>query len=97
METINAVWIHPADNVCTLLRELKRGECARYGETGRVTVSSERVPVWHKVALHIIPVGCPVIKYGCAVAVAREEIPAGGWVNEDNVSSVGAGCAETGG
>lgn len=94
MEAINAVLIHPADNVCTLLREITRGEHARYGESGCVPIRSDLVPAWHKVAIHTIPAGGPVIKYGCAVAVAREEIPAGCWVNETNVSSVGAAGAD---
>ncbi len=94
MERINAVLIHPADNVCTLLCGLNRGETARYGESGRVSIGSEQVPAWHKVAIQPIPAGSPVIKYGCVVAVAREEIPAGCWVNEENVASVGAKRAE---
>jgi hypothetical protein len=75
MERINAVLIHPADNVCTLLCGLNRGETARYGESGRVSIGSEQVPAWHKVAIQPIPAGSPVIKYGCVVAVAREDNP----------------------
>ena len=38
----------------------------------------------HKVALTDIAEGEPIIKYGCTIAIASEDIPAGSWVHTHN-------------
>ena len=45
-------------------------------------VLRERVPQAHKVALHHLPAGAPVRRYGIAIGTARADIAAGSWVHE---------------
>lgn len=47
----------------------------------------EDVARGHKIALTDIAAGQPVIKYGCVIARARTDIPAGSWVHTHNAGT----------
>lgn len=49
------------------------------------TPAVEDIPAGHKVALHDIPKGAPVRKYGEVIGVALADIPAGGHVHVHNL------------
>ena len=45
------------------------------------------IPQGHKFALASIAEGAPVIKYGCAIGVAKETIEKGTWVHTHNLKT----------
>ena len=45
-------------------------------------VTRESVPQAHKIALYDIPAGGEIIRYGVVLGYAKENIPAGSWINE---------------
>jgi altronate hydrolase len=47
----------------------------------------EAIPSGHKIAIHEMAPGTPVIKYGLPIGVARKHIPAGAWVHTHNLAS----------
>ncbi len=47
-------------------------------------VTREPIARGHKIALTDIAEGEPIIKYGCTIALASEDIPAGSWVHTHN-------------
>lgn len=74
------IHIHPSDNVAVALEDISRGETL---ETGGLT-ALEDVQRGHKIALQNIAAGEAVVKYGCAIGHAKEDIPAGAWVHVHN-------------
>ena len=77
--------IHPSDLVAVALTPLSAGAEIQAG--GQTVTLLEDIPQGHKFALSPIPAGSPVIKYGAPIGVAREDIPAGGWVHTHNVKT----------
>ena len=75
------IQIHSGDNVAVALEDITRGEAL---EMGGLT-ALEDVRRGHKIALRPIPAGGDVVKYGCVIGQAREDIPAGAWVHVHNV------------
>lgn len=73
--------INPADNVFVALRALAGGHSA-YGLTLR-----DDIPAGHKIALHNISAGEPVVKYGYPIGVASQDIPAGSHIHSHNLRS----------
>ncbi len=74
------VRIHPADNVAIVVRT--------EGLTGGTTlddglVAREAVPQSHKVALHDIAEGDPILRYGTPIGFAARAIPRGSWIREE--------------
>ncbi len=88
---MRAIRIHPSDNVAVALEEVKKGEILEIG--GARITALEDVARGHKLALTDIHADETVIKYGCAIGIAREEIPAGAWVHTHNVRT---GLSESG-
>lgn len=77
--------IHSGDNVAVALKPLVSGiSVAIDGQT--VTLACD-IPQGHKFALTDIAEGAPVIKYGCAIGVAKEPIKKGGWVHTHNLKT----------
>ena len=74
------IQIHPSDNVAVALETIAQGEAL---ETGSLT-AREEIQRGHKVALREIAAGSDVVKYGCVIGRAREDIPAGAWVHVHN-------------
>lgn len=77
--------IHEADNVAVALRPIGAGETLSAGEY-QVT-ALEEIPQGHKVALKPIAAGSDVIKYGFRIGIAKEDIPAGGWIHVHNLKT----------
>ena len=75
--------IHPRDNVAVALEDLRAGETVQL-DCGAVT-AAEDVARGHKLALRPIPAGAEIVKYGCAIGVAKADIAAGQWVHVHNV------------
>jgi galactarate dehydratase len=46
-------------------------------------VARERIPQSHKIALHRLETGQPVLRYGQTIGFANRPIPAGSWVREE--------------
>ena len=81
----NYMQIHEKDNVVVAIREIAAGEAI---ETGEAQVAAkETIPAGHKMALCDIPSGGDVIKYGCRIGHAKEEIKAGQWVHTHNLKT----------
>jgi galactarate dehydratase len=72
--------VHPADNVAIVVDHngLPAGTVFPGG-----LVLREAVPQSHKVALHDIGPGAPVLRYGTPIAFAARAIPGGAWVREE--------------
>jgi altronate hydrolase len=80
----DCVRIHPSDNVAVALRPLEPGVTpADLGVT-----AAEPIPQAHKLALEAIPAGRPIVKYGCVIGQATQDIPAGAWVHTHNVRTL---------
>ncbi len=77
---MKTVQIHPRDNVAVALEPLSRGS-----QPEGCPVLREDVPQGHKLALRDIPSGGEIVKYGCVIGFAKEDIPAGAWVHTHNV------------
>lgn len=77
--------IHEADNVAVALRPIAKGETLPAGEDQVTTL--EEIPQGHKVALKPIAAGSDVIKYGFRIGIAKEDIPAGGWIHVHNLKT----------
>jgi altronate hydrolase len=77
--------ISDRDNVATALQPLEAGQ---HLELGNAAVDvREAVPPGHKVALRSIAAGEAVIKYGSAIGLATQPIPAGAHVHTHNLAS----------
>ena len=88
------IHIHPKDNVAVALEDLPKGTAVDIEETADASsdsaatsfhvVTGEPIARGHKIALTDIAEGEPIIKYGCTIAIASEEIPSGSWVHTHN-------------
>ncbi len=77
--------IHPSDLVAVALSPLAAGTTLQVEE--QAVTLLEDIPQGHKFALEPIPADSPVIKYGAPIGVAKEDIPAGGWVHIHNIKT----------
>ena len=68
--------IHPDDLVAVALKPLDKGRTVEVA--GSMITLQEDIPQGHKVALVDIAEGQQVIKYGCSIGIAKENIPCGG-------------------
>ena len=75
--------LHPRDNVAVALEDVAQGEALSL--EGLSVTAGEKIQRGHKLALAPIPAGQSVVKYGCAIGVAKEDIPQGAWVHVHNV------------
>ena len=88
---MNVIRIHPQDNVAVALEPLPKGQSVRLG--GLTVTPLEDIQRGHKLALAGIPSGTAVIKYGCVIGYAQQDIPAGAWVHVHNMRT---GLSESG-
>ena len=77
--------VHPSDNVATLLEDAAAETVLVLG-AGELTLV-EPIRIGHKTAIHSIPEGDPVIKYGVRIGHATQPICAGNWVHLHNCAS----------
>ena len=73
------------DNVAVCLRDIACGE-AIPTESGSIAARCD-IPQFHKIALHAIVAGRPVLKYGQVIGLASADILPGDWVHVHNVES----------
>ena len=75
-----SIRVHPADNVAIVVHPegLPAGATLPDG-----LVLQENVPQSHKVALHDIPTGAPILRYGTPIGFATRSVPRGSWVREE--------------
>lgn len=79
------IQIHESDNVVVAMKEIIAGETVNVGTLQ--IVAKELIPAGHKMALCDIPKGGSVVKYGCRIGNAKEEIGAGQWVHTHNLKT----------
>lgn len=77
--------IHPDDLVAVALKLLPVGQTVEID--GCEIELKEDIPQGHKFALKDISAGSCVIKYGCSIGVAKEDIKKGAWVHVHNVKT----------
>ena len=75
--------IHPNDNVAVALVPLSANSTLNVDEAS-VTLT-EDIPRGHKFALKAIGDGSEIIKYGCPIGTAKEDISCGSWVHTHNI------------
>lgn len=71
------------DNVAVALHPVHAGETL--DANGVSVTAREDVPQGHKIALAPIRTGEAVVKYGCAIGYAQQDIAAGQWVHTHNM------------
>jgi altronate dehydratase len=83
---INALLVHPQDNVAVAIKAIKTGERI-VGVAHDALIAVADVPKNHKVALVLIPAGGRIVKYGETIGVATTEIKPGDWVHTHNLKA----------
>jgi len=79
--------IDEADDVLTVLQE-SLPETQLTLKDGRIITLVDKVPPNHKVALHDIPQGQVVLRYGAPIGYATKPIRTGEWVHIHNLDAV---------
>jgi altronate hydrolase len=81
--TVEAIYLHPQDNICVAARTLEVGQAIEAGE--HQIKLREGVRLGHKIALTTIREGEPIRKYGQVIGFAAQEIAPGAWVHSHNL------------
>jgi altronate hydrolase len=92
----DTVVLNPNDEVAIALRAISTGETVSYtaeGKEASVTVQSD-IPRGHKIMIRPVQAGEHVHKFGYSIGVAKEAIPAGGWVHTHNLKTGLSGILE---
>lgn len=77
--------VHARDNVAVALQQLNAGIVLSTSK-GEVSLPAE-VPAGHKFALTALKAGDSVIKYGYAIGVLTQDVPAGGHIHSHNLKT----------
>lgn len=77
--------IHEDDNVIVALKTIAAGETVTVD--GEKITAKEEIPAGHKMAVCDRKAGDPVIKYGCQIGLAKEEIGKGQWIHTHNIKT----------
>ncbi len=87
--TIRAFCIHAADNVATLLDDVRGAEVVRILGASSVSelTALDPIALGHKLALRDIAKGQPIVKFGVRIGDATCDIHVGHWVHLHNCSS----------
>lgn len=80
---MNALLLHPSDDVAVLKRSVKSGAEAAFD--GGAILAARDISPGHKIAVRDIAAGAPIRKYGQVIGFARGAIRAGEWVHTQNV------------
>lgn len=82
---IDAVYLHPDDNICVATRNLAAGEELAAGPyTLRM---AEDVKLGHKIAVRPIAEGQRVLKFGQTIGLTTHSVEPGQWVHSHNLSN----------
>lgn len=92
MTRADAIRLHEADNVATVLRRVTAGETlhVRCGTEFSTMVAQDAIPLCHKISLNAVEAGQDVVKYGHRIGVAAAQIGAGHHVHIHNLHSARA-------
>jgi len=87
---IDAIILHPTDNVATAVQDLKAGQKAtvRLGRELHYVILTEDVPYGHKFAVRLISKGEDILKYGEVIGRATLNIAAGCHAHVQNIESL---------
>ncbi|MGN1180509.1 MAG: UxaA family hydrolase [Suilimivivens sp.] len=77
--------IHDNDNVAVAIETIPAGTCVDV--SGEKITANMEIPAGHKMALRDIKEGEQVIKYGCPIGNAKEDIKKGDWIHVHNVKT----------
>jgi predicted RecA/RadA family phage recombinase len=85
----DALAVHPDDDVAVALRDMQAGEAVDVRRAGTIIRAkvTEAIPLGHKFALHPLPKGASVRKYGECIGVATADIAPGSHVHVHNMAS----------
>lgn len=85
----NAMMIDVKDDVAVAIEPIKAGDTITYVLNGaeHSLTAKQDVTIYHKIAIHDIPAGAPVTKYGEHIGVAACDIKAGEHVHCHNVGN----------
>jgi hypothetical protein len=89
--SIQALCLHPDDNVATLLEAGADGDVILiYSRSGEriAALPCNGIPRGHKIALVDLQAGQAIRKYGQVIGVCTADITRGGWVHVHNMESV---------
>jgi altronate hydrolase len=89
---LDAVRIHPDDNVAVAIRPLSSGEQVMVGDAQ--IALREDIPAGHKFALDRLDVGEPIVKYGFPIGAMTAPVSAGHWVHSHNLHTQLEGMSE---
>ena len=83
---INAIQVHPKDNVAVAIKALHAGEPI-IGAAKAGLKAGQDIPKNHKIALAEIQPGAKIIKYGETIGLATTAIKPGDWVHTHNLKA----------
>jgi len=85
----DAIVVQADDDVAVALRDLRNGEIVRVRQQGAIRMLTLRdaVPLGHKLALHALPPGADIRKYGECIGAATAAIVEGAHVHVHNMAS----------
>ena len=88
--TLNALALHPKDNVATAIRQLESGQSViiKNGQNNIDIILLETINIGHKFALCDIEPGEKIIKYGEVIGQATTRINKGEHVHVHNVEGL---------
>ena len=75
--------IHDNDNVAVAIETIGAGECVEV--SGERICANMEIPAGDKMALADIDEGETVIKYGCPIGFAKENVKKGDWIHVHNI------------
>ena len=84
--------INESDSVAVALTALAKGEKVSVAGASIEIEAMEDIPMGHKIALHDIHKGEPVIKYGFPIGEALAEIPKGRHIHTHNIRTLLSGA-----
>ncbi|WP_289088668.1 UxaA family hydrolase [uncultured Veillonella sp.] len=86
---MNAVMTDKKDTVAVVIEPIHRGDVISYKMDNDIkTITAlDDIMIYHKVAIHAMKKGSPVVKYGEHIGLAAKDIQAGEHVHEHNVES----------
>ncbi|WP_227268153.1 UxaA family hydrolase [Roseobacter weihaiensis] len=84
-ETAKLLHLHARDNIAVLAQDTAAGAVAALG-TAQFRIVAD-LSMGHKIAIHPIPAGADILKYGCPIGFAAQDIAAGEHVHLHNLTS----------
>jgi len=87
---IDAIVLHPTDNVATAVQDLKVGQTAtvRGGTEIHYVIIDEDIPYGHKFSVRAISLGEHILKYGEVIGQATANIGIGHHAHVQNIESL---------